>query len=85
MKYTVEMASDGMTYTPSLMTIGSCIRIILRVTSIIVRLECLFTDENYAILMVPDVLIYIPSFINTGSAIQKLRRGHRDTDTQTGR
>jgi hypothetical protein len=30
MKYTVEMASGGMIYIPSLMTIGSGIRVILR-------------------------------------------------------
>jgi hypothetical protein len=31
MKYTVEMASGGMIYIPSLMTIGSGIRVILRI------------------------------------------------------
>jgi hypothetical protein len=31
MKYIVELYSGGMAYVPSLMTIGSCIRVILRV------------------------------------------------------
>jgi hypothetical protein len=39
---------------------------------------------NYAVEMDSGAMIYIPSFIMIGSAIQKLIKGiHRHTDTQT--
>jgi hypothetical protein len=36
---------------------------------------------RYAVEMGSGVMIYIPSFIKTGSAIQKLIEGHTDTQT----
>jgi hypothetical protein len=36
---------------------------------------------KYAVEMDSGVMIYIPSFIKTGSGIQKLIRGYNDTQT----
>jgi hypothetical protein len=39
---------------------------------------------KYAVEMGSGAMIYIPSFIKTGSAIQRLTRGtHKHTDIQT--
>jgi hypothetical protein len=47
MKYTVEMASDGMTYTPTFIKIGSGIQAILRLLPRqSERLQCCITNEN---------------------------------------
>jgi hypothetical protein len=47
MKYAVEMASDGMIYIPSLMTIGSGIRVILRVLpQQFERPQCCTTEDR---------------------------------------
>jgi hypothetical protein len=82
MKYTVQMVSDGIIYVPSFMKIGTGVQAILRF-----YLENLrgcnvgITDGiyglsiAYAVVMCSGSIIYIPCFINIGSAIQKLMGG----------
>jgi hypothetical protein len=42
MKYTIEMASDGMIYKPGLMTIGSGIRVILMAIMLVLLMRGIY-------------------------------------------
>jgi hypothetical protein len=82
-KYTVEMAQDGMIWIPSFVTIGSGIQEIMGLLPGWYRWWEVFVKHIFEV--VSGGMLYIPSFIRIGSGVQKLVwwDTYIDTETQT--
>jgi hypothetical protein len=90
----VQMTSDGiMIYIPSFMTIGSGLLLMLkgnisRILEAVVLVLLTRRLMNYSVLIDSGVLVYMTSFVNTGSTTQKLvgrKNMQTHTDTYTHR
>jgi hypothetical protein len=76
--YAIEMASCGITYTQSFMKTGTGVQAICRFC--FTNLRCCNVDTTDArdlgiipVEMHSEIMIHLPSFIKTGSAIQQAK------------